>query len=256
MSLRSGAPTFGMPEATMSNYVVGQLARRLGVPLRCGGSLTASKLPDAQAAFESADSLHSTVIGGANYVLHAAGWLESGLVTGYEKLIQDADRLGALHTLMAGLATDDNALALGAYEDVPPGGHFLGSSHTLANYERAYYEATMSDSESFEQCAEARPPEVGAATLPGAAGLACQQSTEEARREASGPALRSGRGSSNLRRPRREAPRDRTEGSHAYRCATRSCRVRGSVESPPARRNNVPGGRTEVVPRPRADHVQ
>ena len=154
MSLRSGAPTFGMPEATMSNYVVGQLARRLGVPLRCGGSLTASKVPDAQAAFESADSIHSTALGGANYVLHAAGWLESGLVTGYEKLIQDADRLGALHTLMAGLPTDDNALARGAYEEVQPGGHFLGSSHTLANYETAYYEATMSDSESFEQWQE------------------------------------------------------------------------------------------------------
>ena len=154
MSLRSGAPTFGMPEATMSNYVAGQLGRRLGVPFRCGGSLTASKLPDAQAAFESADSMHSTAIAGANYVLQAAGWLESGLVTGYEKLVQDADRLGALHTLMEGLPTDDNALALGAYGEVQPGGHFLGSSHTLANYETAYYEAVMSDSESFEQWQE------------------------------------------------------------------------------------------------------
>ena len=151
MSLRSGAPTFGMPEAVMSNYAVGQLARRLGLPLRCGGSLTASKVPDAQAAFESADSMHSTALAGANYVLHSAGWLEAGLVTGYEKLILDADRLGALHTLLGGMATDENGLGVNAYEDVEPGGHFLGSAHTIANYENAYYEADMSDSESFEQ---------------------------------------------------------------------------------------------------------
>ncbi|MEM8686517.1 MAG: trimethylamine methyltransferase family protein [Pseudomonadota bacterium] len=151
MSLKSGAPTFGMPEPVMSNYAVGQLARRLGVPLRCGGSLTASKIPDAQAAFESADSMHSTFLAGAHFVLHSAGWLEGGLVTGYEKLLQDADRLGAYQVMAAGLSTDENALAQGAYREVEPAGHFLGCAHTLANYETAFYEAQMSNSESFEQ---------------------------------------------------------------------------------------------------------
>ncbi|MEM7425365.1 MAG: trimethylamine methyltransferase family protein [Pseudomonadota bacterium] len=151
MSLKSGAPTFGMPEPVMSNYAVGQLARRLGVPLRCGGGLTASKMPDAQAAYESADSLHSTVMAGAHFILHSAGWLESGLVTGYEKLIQDADRLGAYQIMLNGFATDDNGLGKGAYEEVEPAGHFLGCQHTLSNYETAFYEAAMSNSESFEQ---------------------------------------------------------------------------------------------------------
>ncbi|NDH73422.1 MAG: trimethylamine methyltransferase, partial [Rhodobacteraceae bacterium] len=91
MSLKSGAPTFGMPEPVLSNYVIGQMARRLGLPLRCGGSLTASKIEDAQAAYESADSMHSTMLAGSNYTLHAAGWLEGGLLTGFEKLIMDAD---------------------------------------------------------------------------------------------------------------------------------------------------------------------
>lgn len=154
MSLKSGAPTFGMPEPVMSNLVIGQLARRLGVPLRCGGSLTASKVADAQAAAESADSMLSTVLGGAHYVLHAAGWLEGGLCTGYEKLIIDADRLGAYQTMLQGLPMDDNNLGVTAYDDVEPGGHFLGSSHTMRNYETAYYDAEMSDSESFEQWEE------------------------------------------------------------------------------------------------------
>lgn len=151
MNLRSGAPTFGMPEPVQSNYAIAQLARRLGVPLRCGGSLTASKLADAQAAAESADSMHSTALAGAHFVLHAAGWLEGGLCTGYEKLVIDADRLGAYRVMLEGMSLDDNALGRQAYEDVEPAGHFLGSAHTMGNYENAFYEAAMSDSESVEQ---------------------------------------------------------------------------------------------------------
>jgi trimethylamine--corrinoid protein Co-methyltransferase len=154
MSLRSGAPTFGTPEPIMSNLIIGQLARRLNLPLRCGGSLTASKLPDAQAAAESADSMMSTVLGGANYVLHAAGWLEGGLVTGYEKLILDADRLSSYQVLMGGMSVDENALARSAYSEVEPAGHFLGCEHTLSNYEAAFHEMPMSDNESFERWEE------------------------------------------------------------------------------------------------------
>lgn len=154
MNLRSGAPTFGMPEPMMSNFVIGQLARRLNLPLRCGGALTASKLPDFQAAAESADSMLSTVLGGANFVLHAAGWLEGGLATGYEKLVLDADRLGAYAVALRGMAVDDNALGADAYADVEPGGHFLGSAHTMANYTTAFYEAKLSNSDSVEQWEE------------------------------------------------------------------------------------------------------
>lgn len=154
MSLRTGAPTFGMPEPTSSNYVIGQLARRLKVPLRCGGSLTASKLPDAQAAAESADSMHSTAMAGANFVLHSAGWLEGGLTTGYEKLLIDADRLGGYQKLLEGMDLSDNGLGRTAYDDVEPAGHFLGSSHTMANYETAFYEATLSNADSYEQWVE------------------------------------------------------------------------------------------------------
>ncbi|MCP5087508.1 MAG: trimethylamine methyltransferase family protein [Rhodobacteraceae bacterium] len=154
MSLKSGAPTFGMPEPVASHYIIGQLSRRLGVPLRSGGSLTASKIPDAQAAAESADSMQSTALGGTNFVLQSAGWLEGGLVTGYEKMILDADRLGGYQKLLGGVDTSDNGLGVNAYTDVEPGGHFLGSDHTMANYETAYYDAAMSDSECFEQWEE------------------------------------------------------------------------------------------------------
>ena len=155
MSLKSGAPTFGMPEPVISNYVISQMARRLGLPLRCGGSLTASKIEDAQAAYESADSMHSTMLAGSNFTLHAAGWLEGGLATGFEKLIMDADRLGSYQKVLSlGLETDDNAFARDAYEEVAPGGHFLGSAHTMRNYQTAFYEPKLSDSENVESWEE------------------------------------------------------------------------------------------------------
>ncbi|UWQ90583.1 trimethylamine methyltransferase family protein [Rhodobacteraceae bacterium M382] len=155
MSLKSGAPTFGMPEPVVSNYAIGQLARRAGLPLRCGGSLTASKTEDAQAAYESADSMHSTMLAGANFVLHAAGWLEGGLATGFEKLIMDADRLGSYQKVLGqGLDISDEAMARDAYGEVAPGGHFLGSAHTMRNYQDAFYEPKLSDSENVESWEE------------------------------------------------------------------------------------------------------
>lgn len=151
MSLKSGAPTFGMPEPVLSNYAIGQMARRAGLPLRCGGSLTASKIEDAQAAYESADSMHSTMLAGANFVLHAAGWLEGGLCTGFEKLVMDADRLGSYQKVLTqGLDLSDEAMARDAYGEVAPGGHFLGSAHTMRNYQTAFYEPALSDSENVE----------------------------------------------------------------------------------------------------------
>ena len=156
MSLKSGAPTFGMPEPVISNYAIGQLARRAGLPLRCGGSLTASKIEDAQAAYESADSMHSTMLAGANFVLHSAGWLEGGLCTGFEKLVMDADRLGSYQKILAnGLDTSEEALAGDAYPEVAPGGHFLGSAHTMRNYQTAFYEPKLSISENVESWEEA-----------------------------------------------------------------------------------------------------
>jgi trimethylamine--corrinoid protein Co-methyltransferase len=153
--LKSGAPTFGMPEPVMSNYVVGQMARRLGLPLRCGGSLSASKIEDAQAAYESADSMHSTMLAGANFVLHSAGWLEGGLCTGFEKLIMDADRLGGYQKVLSqGLDLSDEAMARDAYEEVGAGGHFLGCGHTMRNYQTAFYEPALSDSENVESWEE------------------------------------------------------------------------------------------------------
>lgn len=151
MSMQTGAPTFGTPEPALVLYTVGALARRLGVPFRSGGSLTASKTADAQAAYESANTLQPTIMGGVNFVLHAAGWLEGGLAIGYEKFILDADQLGMMSTFVKGVDLSPNGQAIDAMLANPPGQHFLGSEHTLANFEDAFYRSTTANNDSFEQ---------------------------------------------------------------------------------------------------------
>ncbi|MGH8316000.1 MAG: trimethylamine methyltransferase family protein, partial [Steroidobacterales bacterium] len=114
LSMQSGAPTFGTPEPALVLYVMATLARRLGVPFRSGGGLCASKIPDAQAAFESAQTLIPTCLAGVNFVLHTAGWLEGGLSMGYEKFVMDVDQAGMMHTLLEGIDLSENGQALDA----------------------------------------------------------------------------------------------------------------------------------------------
>jgi trimethylamine--corrinoid protein Co-methyltransferase len=151
ISMQSGAPTFGTPEPALVLYTMAALARRLGVPFRSGGSLCASKISDAQAAFESAQTLLPTCLAGVNFVLHTAGWLEGGLSMGYEKFIMDADQAGMMHTLLAGVDLSENGQAMDAIREVGPGKHFLGCSHTQANFETAFYRSPIADNNSVEQ---------------------------------------------------------------------------------------------------------
>jgi trimethylamine--corrinoid protein Co-methyltransferase len=154
ISMQSGAPTFGTPEPALVLYVMAALARRLGVPFRSGGSLCAAKVPDAQAAYESAATLQPTVLAGVNFVLHAAGWLEGGLTMGYEKFILDADQCGMMGVFVNGVDMSPNGQALDAIRENVPGQHFLGTAHTLANFETAFYRSDVADNNSFEQWLE------------------------------------------------------------------------------------------------------
>jgi trimethylamine---corrinoid protein Co-methyltransferase len=151
LSMQSGAPTFGTPEPALVLYTMAALARRLGVPFRSGGGLCGSKIADAQAAFESANTLLPTCLAGVNFVLHTAGWLEGGLSMGYEKFMMDADQAAMMHTLLAGIDLSENGQALDALREVGPGKHFLGCAHTQANFETAFYRSPLADNNSYEQ---------------------------------------------------------------------------------------------------------
>jgi trimethylamine--corrinoid protein Co-methyltransferase len=150
IDMNSGAPTFGTPEAAQITYGAGQLARRLGLPYRSAGAFNGSKLPDAQAAYESANSLNMGLLSGVNFMLHACGWLEGGLVSSFEKYVMDADQLGVLHRLAEGVRVDAEAQAMDAIREVGPGGHYLGCAHTQAHFKDAFWRSELFDYKPFE----------------------------------------------------------------------------------------------------------
>ncbi|WP_282610683.1 trimethylamine methyltransferase family protein [Pelagibius sp. Alg239-R121] len=151
ISMQSGAPTFGSPESAHLVLAAGQLARRLGVPFHTVGALTSSKVPDGQAMEEGTWGLMMSVMAGANFINHAGGWLEGGLVHGFEKAVMDADICGKVAAFAQGLDLSEKAQALDAIQEVGPGSHFLGSSHTHANFQTAFFYPQNADANSYEQ---------------------------------------------------------------------------------------------------------
>jgi len=150
IDMNSGAPTFGTPEASHITYGAGQLARRLGLPFRSAGSFNGSKLPDAQAGYETANSLNLGLLSGVNFMLHSCGWLEGGLVASFEKFVMDADQLGTLHHFARGVDMSENGQAMDAIREVGPGGHYLGCAHTHANFKDAFWRSELLDYKPFE----------------------------------------------------------------------------------------------------------
>ena len=151
MSMQTGAPTFGTPEPALVLNGCAKLARRLGVPFRSGGSLTAAKTVDAQAAYESTHTIMPSVTSGVNFVLHSAGWMEGGLVSDFRKLLLDADQLSMMQRMVGGIDLSENGQAMDAIRETGPGQHFLGSSHTQANFEDAFWRSDLADYTTFEQ---------------------------------------------------------------------------------------------------------
>ena len=161
VDMRSGAPALGTPEYTKAAQASGQIARRLGLPFRSSNT-TVSNCVDGQAVYESEMSLWGSIMGHANLVNHAAGWLEGGLTASFEKLIIDAEMLQMMAEYLRPIEVSDDELALDAIAEVSPGGHHFGTSHTLERYESAFYTPMLSNRQNFEAWQESGSIDISA----------------------------------------------------------------------------------------------
>ena len=153
VDMKSGSPAFGTPEYVKAAFGAGQMARFLGLPWRSSNA-TAANIPDAQSVYESQMSLWGALLGGCNFVLHAAGWLESGLTTSYEKFILDIEMLQMFAETFQPVGAAPSDLALEAVAEVGAGGHFFGCAHTMERYRSAFYAPLVSDWRNFGSWAE------------------------------------------------------------------------------------------------------
>src|ERR1700729_4144431 len=151
IDMQSGSPSFGTPESALGLLCTGQLARHYGLPFRTGGGLNSSQTPDAQSAYEALMTLLPTFLAGTNFVMHAAGWLEGGLVSCYEKFIIDIELLRELRVEFTPLEITEDSLAFGAHEEVGHGGHFLGAEHTMERFRECFYRPMLSSTANFER---------------------------------------------------------------------------------------------------------
>jgi trimethylamine---corrinoid protein Co-methyltransferase len=149
--MQSGSPSFGTPESAVGLLCTGQIARHYNLPFRGGGALTSSQVVDAQAAYEAMMTLWPTFLAGTNFVMHSAGWLESGLVSCYEKFITDVESLRMLHEVFKPLEINEETMAYSAHQEVGQGGHFLGAVHTLERFRECFYRPLVSSTENFER---------------------------------------------------------------------------------------------------------
>jgi trimethylamine---corrinoid protein Co-methyltransferase len=151
IDMQSGSPTFGTPESGIGLLCTGQIARHFGLPFRTGGGLTSSQVPDAQAGYEALMTMLPTFLAGTNWVMHSAGWLEGGLVAGYEKFIVDIEILQMMQAEFTPLEIDEGSLAFDAHQEVGHGGHFLGAAHTMERFRTCFYRPLLSSSENYER---------------------------------------------------------------------------------------------------------
>ncbi len=151
IDMQSGSPCFGTPESAIGLLCTGQIARHFGLPFRSGGGLTSSQVADAQAGYEALMTMLPTFLAGTNWVMHSAGWLEGGLVAGFEKFIVDIELLQMMQVEFTPLEINDDSLAFGAHEEVGHGGHFLGAAHTMDRFRTCFYRPMLSSSDNYEK---------------------------------------------------------------------------------------------------------
>ncbi len=149
--MQSGSPSFGTPESAVGVLATGQIARHFRLPFRSGGGLTSSQTVDAQAAYEAVMTMWPTMLAGTNFVMHAAGWLESALVTCYEKFVVDVEVLRMMLEVFKPLEVTEETLAYSAHQEVGQGGHFLGAVHTLERFRECFYRPLLSSTENYER---------------------------------------------------------------------------------------------------------
>ena len=127
--LRTGGPGFGRPENALGTVLGAQMARRIGLPFRCSGMVTGSRVPDGRSGYERMMTAMAGWAAGAHVCLQGAGTLDSINSMSYEQFAIDTEIWAYLERLAARPSTDAGALAVDVIAALPV--DYLGVEHTM-----------------------------------------------------------------------------------------------------------------------------
>ncbi len=154
VDMHTGAPGFGWPEFCKAIQMGGQMSIRYGIPYRAS-NFNCSPAADAQAAYESQASIWSAIGCGTNLLMHAAGWLEGGLCSSFDKFVLDIEMLQMMVSFLDPVEVTPETLALDEIAEVGPGGFYFGTAHTIAEYKKAFYHPLISSTRNHGSWVEA-----------------------------------------------------------------------------------------------------
>ena len=145
MDMRTGTYMAGNIESALINAGCAQMAQFYKIPMYGTGGMSDSKVVDAQAGYESANTAMVVALSGCNYIHDAFGLLEFCTTLSYEKMVVDNDSVGMVLRAVKGVEVSKETLAVDIIKEVGPGGHFLDHEHTVTHVRDEFYFPKLAD---------------------------------------------------------------------------------------------------------------
>jgi trimethylamine--corrinoid protein Co-methyltransferase len=145
MDMAMGTHVFGTPESALFGAASTAVGRAFGLPTDMMQGISDSKLPDAQAAMEKAMVLLMPALAGADCITQAGALLDFALSASYEQLVIDSEIVHYVQKIVRGVLVDEATLAQQEIMNLPFGGHFIDSPHTLQHFKKELYFTKLMD---------------------------------------------------------------------------------------------------------------
>ena len=156
--LRTGGPGFGRPENALGTMLGAQLARRAGLPFRCSGAVTGSRLPDCRSGYERMMTAMSAWTSGTHLCLQGAGTLDCINSMSYEQFVIDTEIWAYIKRLATRVDTGEASLAVDVVATLPQ--DYLGAEHTIDHMGDEMAVAALATPKSYDEWMATGGPDV------------------------------------------------------------------------------------------------
>jgi trimethylamine--corrinoid protein Co-methyltransferase len=150
MDMKHSSLAYGAPELSLQSAALTEMGRHLGLPVWSTAGCTDSKVVDEQAAIESAISILFAGLSGAD-LIHDVGFIEGAMTGSLQMATLSDEVISFVKRLLRGIEVSPETLASKVIDEVGPGGHFLGTDHTLNHFKHEFWFPRLLDRARWEE---------------------------------------------------------------------------------------------------------